>query len=138
MTGRIRIVLENVSEADLEAKTRKNRWNPTPGRMRWGTLRGAGLAHEGGGSRCRVRQAAPSTDSWIHEHSRGFSETSRRGFCQRLVFRLSNRSSLSDLETWVLHVNVIALVTRGMFRSRTYKIGNNPHQIGNLWLLLCY
>ena len=42
-----------------------------------------------------------------------------------------------DLETWVPHVNVIALVVPGMFRSRTYKIGNNAHQIGNLWLVLC-
>lgn len=66
MTERIRKVLENVSEADLEARTRKNRWNPPPGRMGWGTSKGEGLAHEGGGGSCSAWQAAPSTDSWIH------------------------------------------------------------------------
>lgn len=76
--------------------------------------------------------------AWIRgytEHSRGFSETSQGVSVKGWSFDLQ---TLSDLETWVLHVSMIALVTPGMFRSWTYKIGNKAHQIGNLLLLLCY
>ena len=83
MTGRIRKVLENVSEADLEARTRKNRWNPPPGRMGWDTSKGEGLAHEGGGGSGNVRQAAPSTDLWIHRALLGLLRNVSEGFLSK-------------------------------------------------------
>lgn len=82
VTERIRKVLENVLEADLEARTRKNRWNPPPGRMGWGTSKGEGLAHEGGGG-CRARQAAPNADSWIHRARPGLLRNVSEGFLSK-------------------------------------------------------